>query len=48
MRTFTIVLFAKHNQNNQVEEYEMGVACSKNGGEKRNRYRLLVGKPKGN
>jgi hypothetical protein len=31
---------------NQVEEDEMGVACSTNG-EKRNAYRLLVGKPEG-
>jgi hypothetical protein len=41
-----IVLFAKYNQNNQVEEDEMGGVCSTNG-EKFNAYRLLVGKPEG-
>jgi hypothetical protein len=30
--------------NNQVKEYEMGRACSTKG-EKRNAYRILVGKP---
>jgi hypothetical protein len=34
------------NQNNQVEEDEMGRACGKNGA-KRNVYRILVGKPDG-
>jgi hypothetical protein len=28
------VLFAKYNYNNEVEEDEMGGACSTNGGEK--------------
>jgi hypothetical protein len=32
--------------NNQVKEDEIGRACSTNG-EKRNAYRLLVGKPEG-
>jgi hypothetical protein len=32
--------------NNQVEEDEMGGPCRTNG-EKRNAYRLLVGKPEG-
>jgi hypothetical protein len=36
----------KYNQNNQVEEDEMGGSCSTNG-EKRNAYRLLVGKSQG-
>jgi hypothetical protein len=30
-----------------VKEDEMGRACSTNGGEERNAYRILVGKPKG-
>jgi hypothetical protein len=33
-----------YNQNDQVKEYEMDRACSTNG-EKRNKYRILVGKP---
>jgi hypothetical protein len=37
-------LSAKYNQSNQIEEDEMGGACSMNA-EKRNAYRLLVGKP---
>jgi hypothetical protein len=40
------VLFAKYYWNNEGHEDEMGGACSKNG-EKRNAYRLLVGKPEG-
>jgi hypothetical protein len=40
------VLFAKYNQNYQIEEDGMGGACSANG-EKRNVYRFLVGKPEG-
>jgi hypothetical protein len=40
------VLFAKYNQNNQVEEDEMGGAYSTNG-EEWKAYRLWVGKPKG-
>jgi hypothetical protein len=40
------VLFSKYNYNDQVKEDEMGRACSKNG-EKRNLYRLLVGKSEG-
>jgi hypothetical protein len=39
-------LFAKYNSNFQVKEDEMGRACSTNG-EKRNAYRILVGKPEG-
>jgi hypothetical protein len=42
----TIVLFAKHNSNDHVNEDEMGRACSTNG-EKKNAYRILVGKPEG-
>jgi hypothetical protein len=38
------VLFSKHNQNDHVGEDEMGGVCSTNG-EKRNAYRLFVGKP---
>jgi hypothetical protein len=38
-----LVLFAKYIKNNQVAEDEMGRPCSTNG-EKRNAYRLLVGK----
>jgi hypothetical protein len=41
-----IVLFAKYNQIDQVEEDEIGGACSTNG-EKRNAYRLSVRKPEG-
>jgi hypothetical protein len=33
-------------KNDQVEEHEVGGACSPNG-EKRNAYRLLMGKPEG-
>jgi hypothetical protein len=40
-RTRVVVLA---RQNYQVKEYEMGRACSTNG-EKRNSYRILVGKP---
>jgi hypothetical protein len=40
------VFFVKFNLNNYVEEDELGGACSTNG-EKRNAYRLLVGKPEG-
>jgi hypothetical protein len=40
------VLFAKCNYNYEVEEDEMGRACSTNG-EKRNSYRILVEKPEG-
>jgi hypothetical protein len=39
-------VFAKYNYNGQVKEDEMGEACSTNG-EKRNAYRILVGKPEG-
>jgi hypothetical protein len=41
-----LILFAKHNENDQVKEDEMGRACSMNG-EKRCAYRILVGKPEG-
>jgi hypothetical protein len=44
---YWFVLLAKHNQNDQVKEDEMGRACSTNV-EKRNAYRILVGKPEGN
>jgi hypothetical protein len=40
------VLFSKYNENNHVKKDEMGGACSTNG-EKRNAYRILVGKPEG-
>jgi hypothetical protein len=40
------VLFTKYNQNNQVEEDEMGGSCSTNG-DKKNAYRLLVENPEG-
>jgi hypothetical protein len=40
------VLFTKYNKNDQVNEDEMGGACSTNG-EKRNAYMLLVGNPEG-
>jgi hypothetical protein len=43
---FVILLFAKYNYNNQVENDEIGWECSTNG-EKRNVYRLLIGKPEG-
>jgi hypothetical protein len=36
----------KHNQNDQVKEDEMGRAYSTTG-EKRNAYRVLLGKPEG-
>jgi hypothetical protein len=37
---------AKHNENDQVKEDEMGRACSRTG-DKRNAYGILVGKPEG-
>jgi hypothetical protein len=45
-RSATAIGFAKYKQNNQVKEDEVGGACSRMG-EKRNSYRLLVGKPEG-
>jgi hypothetical protein len=39
-------LFAKCNYNDKVKEDEMGRTCSTNG-EKRNAYRISVGKPEG-
>jgi hypothetical protein len=39
-----LVLFAKYNENNEVEEDEMGEHAARIG-EKRNAYRLLVRKP---
>jgi hypothetical protein len=47
MRNF--ITFAKYNWNDQVNDDEMGSACSTNGekGENRNAYRILVEKPKG-
>jgi hypothetical protein len=44
MRSSSLVLLVK--QNDQVKEDEIGKACSRNG-EKRNAYRILVGKPEG-
>jgi hypothetical protein len=41
-----IILFSKYNLNDQVKEDEMGRACSMNW-EKRDAYRILVGKPAG-
>jgi hypothetical protein len=41
---YNLVLLAKRKQNDQVKEDEMGRACSTNG-EKRDPYRILVGKP---
>ena len=41
-----VVLFSKHNYNDQVKEEEVGKACRTNG-ERRNAYRTLVGKPEG-
>jgi hypothetical protein len=37
------VLFSKYNLNDKIKEDVMGRACSTN--EKRNAYRILVGKP---
>jgi hypothetical protein len=42
-----LVLFAKYNLNYEAKEDEMGRSCSTNGGEKRNAYMILVGKPEG-
>jgi hypothetical protein len=39
-------IFVKYNQNDQVKVDEMSRACSTHG-EKRNAYRILVGKPEG-
>jgi hypothetical protein len=39
-------LLIKQNYNDQFKEDEMDRACSTNG-EKRNAYRILVGKPEG-
>jgi hypothetical protein len=41
-----ITLFAKYNQNTQVEEDEMGMACTRME-EKRAVYGILVGKTEG-
>jgi hypothetical protein len=41
-----MILLAKLNKNDQVKEDKMGRACSTHG-EKRNPYRILVGKPEG-
>jgi hypothetical protein len=46
MRSFITVLFARCNQNDEVTENEVGRVCSTNG-EKRNLYRIVVGKPGG-
>jgi hypothetical protein len=40
------VLFAKYDQNNQVEENEIGGACSTNGGEEEHIY-VTGGKARG-
>jgi hypothetical protein len=40
------VLYDKYNYNDQLKENEMGMACSRHG-EKRNGYRISVGKPEG-
>jgi hypothetical protein len=40
------VLFSKFIYNDEVKEDEMGRACSTNR-ERRNAYRILVGKPEG-
>jgi hypothetical protein len=45
-RNFVICIVRQYNSNDQIEEDEMGGACVTNG-EKRNAYRLLVGKPEG-
>jgi hypothetical protein len=39
-------LHSSSNKNNQVKEDEMGRTCSTNR-EKRNSYRILMGKPEG-
>jgi hypothetical protein len=45
MRSFITLLFAKHNCNDQVKEYEKGRAYSMNGGKEP--HRILVGEPEG-
>jgi hypothetical protein len=40
------VFFAKYDENDQVKDDDMGRTCSTNG-ERRNAYRILVGKPQG-
>jgi hypothetical protein len=46
MKSFITCTLSKYNQNYQVKEHEMGRACIVTG-EKRNTYRILVGKPEG-
>jgi hypothetical protein len=41
MRSFIACTLSKYNQNDQVKEDEMDMACSTNG-VKRNAYRILV------
>jgi hypothetical protein len=41
------VLFTKYNYNDQVKDDEMSRACSMNGADQRNAYRMLVGKREG-
>jgi hypothetical protein len=41
-----LLLFAKYNRNDQAKDDEMGRACSTHR-EKRNAYRILMGKPEG-
>jgi hypothetical protein len=43
---YLTTLFAKYNQNYQVREYEMSRHIARIG-EKRNSYKILVGKPEG-
>jgi hypothetical protein len=41
-----LVLFTKHNENDQVKDDEMDRSCSMHG-EKRNAYRISVGQTEG-
>jgi hypothetical protein len=45
MRSFITCTLLKYNKNDQVKKGEMGGPCSTNG-EKRNAYRILLGKTK--
>jgi hypothetical protein len=42
----SLITFVLAKQNYQVKDDEIGRACSTNG-EKKNEYRILVGKPEG-
>jgi hypothetical protein len=46
-RDSALVHYPKHNYNDQVKEDKICRACSSYGGEKRNAYRILIGKPEG-